>query len=277
MRWLTSLALSVWSLASFASCPPHTFTDPAQIKLRGDSVMIVTHASSNDDGRIASKFGVDEAVHFARQHRIPIIYLQDGRPSERYFMDDCNPDYWVYSEGGEISFDVAPAHVYLAGGHLELCLSITVNDILMNWARKPARDLTVTYFMDGIFSNGKGIEESDPYYGEYIRFMQIVGYSRPAGEYFPKLTLLETMGIIINETRQYDYLRRILPHFERTLSAGYRVELSLSEARPKVLQAGNKLPGQQGGPPVLRFEFVDSADNLNDVRRVCIGCAAGEG
>ena len=130
MQRLAFLALVLCSLVSYASSPEHSFTDPSQISLNSDSVMIVTHASSNDDGRIASKFGVDEAVHYAKKHRIPIIYLQDDRPADRYFMEDCSPDYWVFSKGGEVPFDVPVPRVYLAGGHLELCLSVTVNDIL---------------------------------------------------------------------------------------------------------------------------------------------------
>ena len=265
MRRFLSLILNFWSAAACASCPQHSLTDPSQVALFGNSVMIVTHASSNDDGRLASKFGVDEAVRFARQHKIPVIYLQDDRPNERYFMEDCNPDYWVFSKDGEIRFDVEPSHVYLAGGHLELCLSVTVNDILMRWAKKPRRNLTVSYFMDGIFSNGKFVQESDPYYRDYIRFMGIVNYGRPAGEYFPKLTLLETMGIIVNETRQFDYLQRALPRFERTLTRDFRVELTMSEARARVLQPGAKQFDERR-PPVLRFEFIDSADNLNYVQ-----------
>ncbi len=265
MRELAILILGVWSWASFASCPQHTFTNPPDIHLKGDAVMIVTHASSNDDGRIASKFGVDQAIHFARKNHIPVIYLQDDRTAENYFMEDCAPDYWVFSKDGEVPFDVTPSRVYLVGGHLELCLSVTVNDILLNWSKKPRRDLTMSFFMDGIFSNGREIEEADPYYRDYIRFMQIVNYSRPAGEYFPKLTLLETMGVIINETRQYDYLKRVLPHYERTLPADYRVEMKMSESRPQVLQTGKKSPGQTGRQPVLHFDFVNSADTLNSM------------
>ena len=266
MKRLAIFLLCSLPLTSFASCPQHSFTDPAQVRLTGHSVMIVTHASSNDDGRIASKFGVDEAVRFAKKNRIPIIYLQDDRPANKYFMEECSPDYWIFSAGGELRFDVAPSHVYLAGGHLELCLSITVNDILLDWAKKPKRNLKISYFMDGIFSNGKYIEESDPYYKDYIRFMGIVNYARPAGEYFPKLTLLESMGIILNESRQYDYLKRTLPHYERTLPTDYRVELSVRGSRTQVLQAGKKAFDQTGRPPVLRFEFIDSADNLNYVK-----------
>lgn len=219
--------------------------------------MIVTHASSNDDGRLATKLGVDEAVRFAKSKRIPVVYLQDDRPETNYFMEDCSPDYWVFSEDGGIRFDVPPSHVYTIGGHLEDCQSQTLHDVLLNWARKPARNLTVTYFMDAIFSNGKLIEESDPYYRDYSRFMEIVTYGRPAGALYPKLTLLETMGIIIKEAQQKKYLKRVLPRYERTLVADYRVEMRVNESIPKVLQRG-----RSARPPVLRFQFIDSAANV---------------
>lgn len=263
MQRLAVLALSAFSIASFANCPQHALTDPAKVRLTGDSLMIVTHASSNDDGRIASKFGVDEAVRFAKKSHIPVVYLQDDRPAENYFMRDCDPDYWVSSKDGEIRFEIAATHVYLVGGHLELCLAATANDILMQWSKMPRSHLTLTYFMDGVYSNGMYMEESDPYHRDYLRFMGIVNYGRPASEYFPKLTLLETMGIIVNETRQIDYLRRALPHYERTLPSHYRVELRLSEASSKVLQPGKRQPGQTTPSPALLIEFLDSADPLS--------------
>jgi len=148
-----------------------------------------------------------------------------------------------------------PTDVYIAGGHLEMCLAVTINDVLQKWAKNPGRNLTMSFFMDGIFSNGKDIEEKDPYYKDYMRFMQIVNYSRPAGEYFPKLTLLETMGVIVNETRQYDYLTRVLPRYDRTLSSDYRVELSMSGARPKLLQ-----PGKQGFRIYNDRQCLDKSD-----------------
>lgn len=267
MRALGIFVLSFMACVAHASCPPHAFTDPSRVRLNGDAVMIVTHASSNDDGRIASKFGVDEAVRYAKKNRIPIVYLQDDRPPERYFMEHCTPDYWVYSQGGEIPFELNASNVYIAGGHLELCLAVTLNEILEKWAKKPPRNHTISLFMDGIFSNGREIYENDPYYREYLRFMQIVNYGRPAGEYFPKLTLLETMGVIVNEERQYDYLKRVLPRYDRSLPKDYRVEVVMSGAKPRLLQQGKAPPEILARPPTLRIEFVDSADNLNYARQ----------
>ena len=261
MKTLAAIVLLVSSFPALALCPPRTMSDPAQVRFNSDSLMIVTHASSNDDGRLSSKFGVDAAVRHARLNRVPVVYLQDDRPAQNYFMEDCKPDHWVFSMDGEVKFDVSASHLYVAGGHLEECLSRTLHDVLEIWSKKPRRDLTVTYFMDGIFSNGKRIEPEDPYHKSFVRFMGVVNYARPAGETFPKLNLLETMGLIINEQRQFDYLTRVLPHFARTLP-DYRVELAMSDTnRTRVLQ-----PGKGRLPPVLRFEFIDSADNRNYIK-----------
>jgi hypothetical protein len=240
------------SLPALAVCPGHALTDPADVRLGGNSLMIVTHASSNDDGRIATKLGVDQAIRFAKERHIPVVYLQDDRPEAAYFMDDCNPDYWVHSDGG-VGFDVSASRLYLIGGHLEECMSTTVHDVLLQWSRKPRRNLTVTYFMDGIFSNGRYVQQTDSWSGRYHRFISIVTYAKPAGEHFQKVTLLETMAVIRDERKQYEYLERILPHFERTMP-DYRVELKLMDAPARVLQRGR---GDR--PPVLRFHFIDSA------------------
>jgi hypothetical protein len=246
------------ALPALAACPPHALVPPGQVRLAGDSALIVTHASSNDDGRAATKLGVDDAVYYAKHKRMPVVYLQDGRPAEHYFMEDCNPDFWVGSEGGEVRFDISPSHVYTVGGHLEECLGATISDVLLNWSKKPRRNYTVTYLMDGIFSNGKSIEEGDRYYRDYQRFMGIVAYNKPAGEHYQKLTLLEIMGIIVDERLQYQYLQRVLPRFERSMGPEYRVEIKLMDSTARILQ-----PGIGRRPPVLRFEFIDSAATMD--------------
>lgn len=247
-------ALCLVSLPATALCPPHAITEQSKVRLSSKPLLIVTHASSNDDGRAATKLGVDAAVRFARSQGFQRVYLQDDRPAENYFMDDCHPDYWVQSIGGEISFDVTPTHVYAVGGHLEICLSHTLHDVLLSWSRKPLRDLTITYFMDAIFSNGELIDEDDPYFQDFRRFMGVVTYGRPGGELYPKLSLLETMGIIIRPAQQVAYLERVLPHWERGFPKAYRIELLVNGNTAKVLQAGT---GTR--PPVLRFDFLDSA------------------
>lgn len=259
MQILVFLLAALYASLGWSACPPHTLAVPSQIKLKGDSVMIVVHASSTYDSRLSSKRGLDDAVAFAKGKGIPVIYLQDDSPQRFYFMEDCEPDYWVFSQGGEITFDVPPTHLYIVGGHLEICLSAALHDVLLQWSKKPARDLTVTYFMDAIYSNGKLIDPSDPFYGDFTKFMSVVTYGRPGGEHWPKLNLLETMGVIAKETHELEYLKQALPHWDRTFPGNYRVQLRLNDSVNKVLRPA---PGWR--PPTLQFHFVDSANSLDN-------------
>lgn len=220
--------------------------------------MIVVHASSTYDARLSTKRGIDEAVAFAKSKRIPVVYLQDHSPEQFYFTEDCAPDYWVFSEGGEISFDIPPSHVYIVGGHLELCMSTALHAILYQWAKRPPRNFTVTYLMDAIYSNGKEIEPSDPFYRRFAKFMNVVTYGRPGGEHWPKLSLLETMGTIVREDDELEYIKKILPRWDRTFPNAYRVEVRLSASLPRVLR-----PAPGWNPPTLLFHFVDSAVSLS--------------
>jgi hypothetical protein len=86
LLWLYSGAC--WS----AACPPHQLTKADQVRLQGDAVMIVVHATSTFDSRFSTKRGTDEAIRFAKYNRIPLIYLQGDSPEEFYFMEDCAPD-----------------------------------------------------------------------------------------------------------------------------------------------------------------------------------------
>ncbi|MEW6163961.1 MAG: hypothetical protein AB1642_02745 [Pseudomonadota bacterium] len=260
-RFLLTILAMLAAASVRADCPPHAFSAPGAVKLQGDAVMIVTHATSTHDARFSTKRGVDEAVRFAKARRIPVIYLQDDTPDRFYFMEDCDPDHWVASQGGEIGFDVPVRHLYIVGGHLELCLSATLHDVLYQWARKPpARTLTVTYFMDAIYSNGKLVDPADPFYADFQRFMGVVTYGRPGGEHWPKLTLLETLGVIRREEHELEYLRQALPRWDTTFPAEWRVEVQLNDSVKKVLR---KAPGWN--PPTLLFRFVDSALSLERI------------
>jgi len=255
-----ALALSLACSTCLAACLARTVTDPSRVQLTADAVMIVTHASPAFDPRMASKHGLDQATRMAREQRIPRVYLTDDDPAQRFFMDDCDPDYWVSAIDGEVRFALKPSHVFVAGGHLELCMSTTVHDVLLAWSRQPRRNLTITYLMDAIYSNGKAVEESDPFHADFVRFMGVVTHGRPGGEQWPKVTLLETMGVIGRQSVQIDYLKRILPHYARTMPPGYRVELTLNDTAAVVLS-----PGGGRGSPTLTFRFVDSATTLAQI------------
>ena len=251
--WIAALGL-LWLSTGWAACPPHQITPPGKVRIDGDAVMIVVHQSSTYDARFSTKRGVDEAVRFAKASKIPLIYLQDDTPDEYYFMEDCRPDHWVFSAGGEISFDVTASHVYIVGGHLELCMSTALHDIIRQWAKRSPRNYRITYLMDAIYSNGRMIDPSDPFYHDFDRFLGIVTYGRPGGEHWPKLSLLETMGIIRNEAHELNYIKQILPRWDTTFPENYRVEVQMNQSVRKVLRAADGWL-----PPTLTFHFVDSA------------------
>ncbi len=273
LRALRTLSIALaCSIAApcLAQCPPARFDEPSQVRITGQSVLVVVHASSAFDSRVATKRGVDEAVSFAKRHRIPVIYMQDDTAESTYFAADCAPDYRVRSQGGEVAFDLGRAtHVYIAGGHLELCMSTALHEMLLQWSRRPAPNLRVTYFMDAVYSNGKLIDPSDPFYGDFDRFLSIVTYGRPGGEQWPKLTLLETMGIIRREDHELEYIRQALPRWDRTFPPAYRVDVRLNDSVAKVLR-----PAPGWHPPTLSFHFVDSA--LGVVSPECLEAGSPE-
>lgn len=258
--------LCLFSQLGQAVCPAHAFTAPEQVRIKGDRALIVVHASATYDSRYATKRGVDEAVAFAKNAKIPVIYLQDDSGEQYYFMQDCEPDYWVHSEGGEFSFDLSGIrHLYVAGGHLELCLYASLNETLNQWGRAATTNRRITYFMDAIYSNGKFVDPSDPFYEDFDRFLGIVAYGRPSGEYWPKLTLLESVGIIRRETNVQDYLRQILPRWDRSMPEDYRIEVQRDGHSTQIRPVGDLRR------PRLSFEFVESALN-----RSLPGCGWGD-
>lgn len=240
-----------------ASCPAPKLTPPEEVKLTGPSVLIVTHGTASFDPRYSIKYGLDAAVRYAKSHDIPIVYMIDDSPIQLYEMEDCNPDYWVYSKDGEVPFKVRPSHVYLAGGHLEQCLSQTANEILYRKMRHRRPEVRYTFFMDAIYSNGKSFDLSDPYYNDYFSFMSIISYGRPSGETGPRLNLLESLGAIKSLDYQYDYLKKVSPKWETTVPNDYEVSLRLYGLGKELLRKGNEL-----FPPRIEFTFVESADLL---------------
>jgi hypothetical protein len=136
-------------------------------------------------------------------------------------------------------------------------MSAALHDITYQWAQRPAQNFTITYLMDAIYSNGKMVEESDPFYKDFSRFMDIVTYGRPGGEHWPKLSLLETMGIIVREDHELDYLKKVLPRWDTTFPVSYRVAVKMNDSVNKVLRTA---PGWH--PPTMLFHFVDSAVTL---------------
>jgi hypothetical protein len=257
MQRFLFIVLMLCASLAHAYCPPRTLVTSAEVKAAQDSLLIVTHASTKYDARLATKYGLDLATNFARGRGIPMVYLQDDMVEANYFAEDCSPEYWLYSANGELGFDVLSSHVYLAGGHLEQCLYTTVNDVIFSWAYQEERDLTLSFLMDAIYSSGELISDDDEYAAEYNRFMRILNFGRTEDGPWPKITLLETAGLIGQQDNIVKYLKRALPNFRNTMFSNYRVELYLNDTEVAVLQ--DPLLWHS---PVLQFRFVDSASRL---------------
>lgn len=240
-----------------SACREPTFTPPEKISLVSDTMLIVTHATSVHDPRFSTKFGLDTVIRYAKSKQIPVIYLVDDSPLKQYFMEDCEPTHWVKSIDGEVLFNAPVRHIYLAGGHMELCLSRSVHDLLYQASQRQFRRLELTYVMDAIYSNGKTIQETDPFYKDFSWFLGIIAYGRPGGEQWPKLNLLEATGVIKTIEHDYLYLKDLLPRWDRTFTAAHRIELQMNEFATQVLQAGSGFM-----PPTVKFRFIDSADLL---------------
>lgn len=241
----------------YAACPEPKLTPPEKVSLASDTVLIVTHATAMHDPRFSTKYGLDTLIQFAKKRKIPVIYLVDESPLRQYFMEDCEPTHWVKSIDGEVLFNAPASHVYLAGGHVELCLSRTIHDLIYQASKRSFRRIQFTYVMDAIYSNGKTIDESDPFYKDFSWFMGIVTFGRPGGEAWPKMNLLEATGVIKTLEDDYRYLRGLLPNWQRTFSKAHRIELQMDNFATQVLQ-----PGEGFMAPTVKFHFIDSADLL---------------
>lgn len=253
LRTFILMLFALLSSAASAICPARSFNYPSDLLLDADAALIVTHASASFDARYATKPGVDAAVRFARNRNLPVLYLEKDEAPESYFAEDCAPDYRVFSEDGELPIEMGPADLHVVGGHIELCLAHTLQDVLASWSRRPNTRLRLTFYMDGIYSNGKSIRESDPYFKAAANFLGIVSHGRGGVEAWSKLTVLETLALIPAPEQRYAYLQRLLPSYE-VLSPSYRVEMQLNDAAPRVLRTGRPQSGM-----LLQFRFVDSA------------------
>ncbi|MEZ5658611.1 MAG: hypothetical protein R3E83_08795 [Burkholderiaceae bacterium] len=239
--------------ASRAHCLSRQFTEPDALPALTKPFVLVTHASSEYDSRMATKSGLDALVHHARIVRMPVIYLADDSPLDGYFARDCAPTAWVFSEGGELSFRVGANHVLLAGGHLELCLNRTIHGLLDQWGRLPPRDRRLTLVADAIYANAREIDGEAPYARDIARFLDIVASARPGGEHWRKLTLLEAMAIIRDDAQRSEFLASVVPAGPRAMPAGWQIKLRWDDVRERILR-----PARGPVQATLTYEIIDS-------------------
>lgn len=256
--FLASLFASQASLADY--CRDVRFTDPAQVSMSKDSVVIVTHASTYWDGSFSSKAGINSAVAFGKRNHYPVIYLQDdARESEpTYFYADCKPDYFVSSSAGEFSFEITASHVYTVGGHFEACQATSMAS-LMRGVWKPLqqnKDVILTEVMDALYSDGSNVKEDDAYAADVQRFLEILSYNNPRDPIpLQHLNVLQTMGIIKKQSLQVAFLKRSLTWLNG-LQSKHKVDLYLNGQFIETIRAG-----KGSTPPTFKIEFKNSLYN----------------
>ncbi|MFM1788223.1 MAG: hypothetical protein RLZZ166_690 [Pseudomonadota bacterium] len=248
----SSIALATCSEPLLQS-PERATAIARSAQAKAQPVVLVTHPSKSFDPRLSSKRGTDELMRVAKVKDWTSFYLKDDDRIGQYFVDDCEPTAWVFSQDGELSFELSARDVYVAGGHLELCLSRSLHDLILQWAKAPPQSHRITFVMDGIYSNGKYFEEGKAGWDDLQKFFAVTNYRRPGGEAWPKLNLLESMGVIKSPVEQLEYLQTVLPRWDRTFDENWRVELIDDDDVVTVLQKG-----QGFSAPVMQFKFVDS-------------------
>lgn len=121
--------------------------------------LIITHPSSQYDGRMVSKPGIEQSIATAHERNIPVIFLKEPDPAlERYyFVKPSERDLVVNSVEGEHSLRDLPNHVISAGGRFDACQWRTMRDVFKSWDFTRDQDFHYTIIADASYVYGEKI------------------------------------------------------------------------------------------------------------------------
>lgn len=220
----------------FASCLDIQFSDPSNMHLEADEVLVVTHPSSVWDPRSSAKAGVDFTMQQAKKANYPTIVLQHKIEST-YYQADCSPSFYVQSQSGEFSFGIKASTVHLAGGQFQQCFRTSLREISRQLAEK-SRDARVHIFAEAVYATAQYFPQDA--YPKFSQFSQLVGQGP---SYTPiYFTLGQILRILESPTRQLDLLEAFLRDtaFYSTLDAkiwsNFNVRLILDQKHVRDLQ-----------------------------------------
>ena len=181
----------------------------------------------------------------------PIVYLQHPKDKQSdYYVKDLAPTYFVASEGGDFNFKLNASEVWLAGGYFHFCQQRTVYDVLNQWKddRFKNKDLTLQFWTAGLYTDQKGIRQSDPYFRKYIDYVTIYGTKH--------ITLAQLFRLIDDPTliknylvREYDVVAQRLPE-DRIVRISWRDQV-IYERQPISPSAVGK------NPKLLHLNFIE--------------------
>ena len=146
-RWLSHLS---------TPSPDRCYTAPDHVELAPDkALVVVTHLTTEFDllatlEPLAEQYLACQAA----DPDVQVVYLENTSDRAfRYYVRDIPPDYTVFSNAGEVPFEIPTNRVSIIGGYYSLCFQNTVADVLIRWKGRED-DLTVTIIAPLIYEGG---------------------------------------------------------------------------------------------------------------------------
>jgi hypothetical protein len=81
--------------------------------------LLVVHASTEFDKNMVAKQGIDKLIKTFKSKKLPVIYLVSDLSETgqaRWYTDDRNPDFVIYSTAGEHNLPLSNADITVVGG-----------------------------------------------------------------------------------------------------------------------------------------------------------------
>jgi hypothetical protein len=219
------------------------FTEPAKLEVNGDKVLIVTHVCSVWDEKCTTKGANDSVIKFAKDNKIPIIYLQHEFDDKAYFCDDKKPNFFAYSSGGEFSFSVKPKSVISTGGYSSYCHRNTMRDLLAQWAKRQESG-DVCQVTPAIYESIR----SDLLPQAIQDKARLTVYKKYDSATVP---LSELLDLFENDEARLEYLKgRVLDYVAKNVDIDFKIAIKY-RGKDLVVQEG------KGSPPFkLTYRFV---------------------
>lgn len=219
-------------------CQPR-ITSSENIRITKNRVMLVTHASDIYDTFRVSSLGINKSIQWAKKKSFQVLYLQDGNKTRQnsYFYDDCEPDFFVNTETGELDIKYNAQYLVSAGGFWEACLSATIESIFRGWAAEAQINRNLVFVTDAIYTYNSAFLGMG---GRLLR-AQIV-------------TLKTALNTLKTVQERNSLIRSHLQKFHAISQLrAYRVVYSINGSKEEVLYDSNIR-----NAPVLKIKFLSS-------------------
>lgn len=116
-------------------------------------LLVVNHAASIFDAKCKTKPGTDALIQaFRAQKRSVLFSIGDDELADfSWCTSDRNPDFSIYSDGGEHDLKIDTPELTVVGGNLTLCLSTFVRDAIRSYFQRNDKNFRVNLPLDAIY------------------------------------------------------------------------------------------------------------------------------